>query len=325
MTTGLLNKGIVDPREENAAKRHGGTTKPILGNPILGRLVLGRLVLGRLVLGRSVLGTLVLVALALSAPVLVSPARAQQQDGSAKVESNAKVDAAGGAHACDTPAYLLATDSVLGKVADKIRSDRTLDVLVVGSGSSTLSGPDGVALAYPARLEAHLSKALDGVSVHVSTDIHPKQTAEEVGEGLEKTVNERKPTLVIWQTGTVDALHSVDPDDFRTAIKDGVGALRKGGASVILMNPQYNPRMETMVSVTAYLDSMRVVAQELDVPLFDRFSIMRHWTDAGNFDLSITTHTLALAKSVHDCLGHALANLVVEASRVNPVELRIQR
>ena len=91
------------------------------------------------------------------------------------------------------------------------------------------------------------------------------------------------------------------------------------------MNLQYNPRIEAVLSVTSYLDNMRVVAQEQDVPLFDRFAIMRHWNEAGAFDLSITTHSLSLARSVHDCIGRTLADLLMEASRINPADLRTQR
>ena len=54
---------------------------------------------------------------------------------------------------------------------------------------------------------------------------------------------------------------------------------------MILVNLQYSPRTETMISVPPYLDNMRVVAQQHEVPLFDRFAIMRHWNDAGDFDL----------------------------------------
>ena len=75
---------------------------------------------------------------------------------------------------------------------------------------------------------------------------------------------------MIWQTGTVDAMRSVDPDDFRTAVDEGVAALREAGTDVILINLQYSPRTESMVSAPPYLDNMRVVAQDYEVPLFDR-------------------------------------------------------
>jgi len=119
----------------------------------------------------------------------------------------------------------------------------------------------------------------------------------------------KKPTLVIWQTGTVDAIRSIDPDDFRTAVDDGVAALQNSGADVVLMNLQYSPRTETMISAPPYLDNMRVVAQQHDVPLFDRFAIMRQWNDSGDFDLFSASHGVELAKRVHDCLAARCRNL----------------
>ena len=130
----------------------------------------------------------------------------------------------------------------------------------------------------------------------------------------------KKPTLVIWQTGTVDAVRSVDPDDFRAAVDEGVVALQEAGADVILMNPQYSPRTETMISAPPYLDSMRVVAQQHDVPLFDRFEIMRHWAESGEFDLFSAVHGVELAQRVHNCLGRALAQFVIDAAHLNPAQ-----
>ena len=122
--------------------------------------------------------------------------------------------------------------------------------------------------------------------------------------------------MVIWQTGTYDAIRSIDPDDFRDAVDEGVAALQNAGTDVILMNLQYSPRTETMISAPPYLDNMRVVAQQHDVPLFDRFAIMRHWNEAGDFDLFSTSHGIDLAKRVHDCLGRALSKFVIDAARV---------
>jgi len=89
---------------------------------------------------------------------------------------------------------------------------------------------------------------------------------------------------------------------------------------VVLMNLQYSPRTETMISASPYLDNMRVVAQEYDVPLFDRFTIMRHWNEAGDFDLFSTSQGIDLAKRVHDCLGRALSKFVIDAARVAPAQ-----
>ena len=216
------------------------------------------------------------------------------------------------APACDVPAYLLATESALPKVADALKTGHPLDILVVGSRSSTINTSDGS--AYPGRLQAVLRERLPSVAVNVSVELQVKKTAEEVAGGLVKLLEGKRPTLVIWQTGTYDAMRSIDPDDFRGAVDEGVAALQNAGTDVILMNLQYSPRTETMISAPPYLDNMRVVAQQHDVPLFDRFAIMRHWNDAGDFDLFSASHGLELAKSVHDCLGRALSKFVIDAA-----------
>ena len=219
---------------------------------------------------------------------------------------------------CEVPAYLLSSESSLPKVTEAVKKAQKLDILVVGSRSSTINTADGT--AYPGRLEAVLREKLPGVKVNVNVELQIKKTAEEVAAGLSKLAEAKKPTLVIWQTGTVDAMRSIDPDDFRAAVDDGVAALQSSGTDVILINPQYSPRTETMISAAPYIDNMRVVAQQHDVPLFDRFAMMRHWNEAGDFDLFSTSHGIELAKRVHDCLGRALTKFVIDAAHIGPAQ-----
>jgi GDSL-like Lipase/Acylhydrolase family len=219
---------------------------------------------------------------------------------------------------CEVPASLLTSESALPKVADAVKSGHPLDILVVGSRSSTINSSDGS--AYPGRLQAALREKLPSITVNVSVELQVKKTAEEAASGFGKLVGAQRPTLVIWQTGTVDAMRSIDPDDFRGAIDQGVAALQNAGADVVLMNLQYSPRTETMISASPYLDNMRVVAQQHDVPLFDRFAIMRNWNDSGDFDLFSASHGIELAKRVHDCLGRALSKFVIEAAHLNPAQ-----
>jgi hypothetical protein len=222
---------------------------------------------------------------------------------------------------CEVPDYLLASESALPKVADAIKSGHSLDILVLGSRSSTINATSASeASAYPGRLQAILKEKFPSIAVNVSVEIQVKKTAEEVAAGMVKLMEGKKPTLVIWQTGTVDAMRSTDPDDFRGGVDEGVVALQEAGADVVLMNPQYSPRTETMISAPPYLDSMRVVAQQHDVPLFDRFAIMQHWNESGEFDLFSTFHGIELAKRVHDCLGRALSRFVIDAAHVNPAQ-----
>lgn len=222
------------------------------------------------------------------------------------------------AETCPVSASLLATESPLPKVSEAVKGGRPLDILVIGSRSSTIGGSqDG---AYPARLQAALQDKLPQVTVNVSVEVQSKQTAEESSAGFVKLMEVRKPTLVIWQTGTVDAMRSTDPDDFHTAVDGGVTTLQNAGADVILMNLQYSPRTETMISGSPYMDNIRAVAQEHDIPLFDRFSIMRQWNEQGDFDLFAAVHGPELARRVHDCIGRALSGFIFDAAHLGPAQ-----
>jgi hypothetical protein len=249
----------------------------------------------------------VLLSLILLCGGLAAPARA---------EDAAAPGAAAVPAACEVPSYLLTSESRLPKVAEAVKSGKPLEILVIGSRSTTI--PSSESSSYPARMEAILKEKLPAAAVHVSVELQSKKTAEETASGFVKLMEAKKPTLVVWQTGTVDAIRSIDPDEFRGAVTEGVAALQNAGADVVLMNLQYSPRTETMISAQPFLDNLRVVAQEHDIPLFDRFAIMRQWNDQGQFDLFSPSRGPELAKQVHDCLGRALAQFVIDAAHLGP-------
>jgi len=221
---------------------------------------------------------------------------------------------------CEIPGYLLFGNNELKHVAEAVKKDRRLTIAVVGTGSSILAGPDGPRSAYPARLEAALKQRLPSVAVKVVTLVRTRMSAEDLAQGLAKLLVDEKPDLVIWQTGTLDAIRRIEPDDFRAALDAGVETLHKGGADVILMNMQYSPRTDIMVALGPYADNMRVVAQQHEIPLFDRLAIMRHWSDTGAFDLYAAGKDNVLAQRVHDCIGRAIASMIIDAAHLEPVE-----
>lgn len=215
---------------------------------------------------------------------------------------------------CQVPGYLLFGDATLDEVAKAAKERREIRILVLGTGSSTLVG--GVK-SYPARLEEALKRRFPEITVNVVTEAKARRKAAEMVEGLAKLLLDRKPDLIVWQTGTVDAMRGVDPDDFRHTLDEGIDVIHEAGADVVLMNMQYSPRTESMIPVASFADNMRVVARDREVPLFDRLEIMRYWNDNGNFDLNTATKDSAMAQKVHDCIGRALASLIIEAAHLD--------
>jgi lysophospholipase L1-like esterase len=228
-------------------------------------------------------------------------------------------------HACEIPSYLLLSQYELKRVNASVLQHQQLTIAVLGTGSSMLAGPDGPRSAYPARLEAALKKRLPAVSVKLVSLVRSRQTSEELAAGMQKWLGDEKPDLVIWQCGTVDAMRHIEPEEFREALDKGLDVLNRNGVDAVLMNMQYSPRTETMIGVGPYADTMRVVAQQHEVPLFDRLSIMRHWSDTGEFDLYATGKDNVLAAQVHDCIGRGIATMIMDAAHLDAPHLAPQQ
>lgn len=215
---------------------------------------------------------------------------------------------------CRVAAHLAEPNYPLPKVTRAL-AEKKFNILVVGAGSSQLPGANGAKNAYPARLQQALADQLKGVEVKVTTDIKASRTAAEMVKVLPTDLETAKPALMIWQTGTTDAMRAVDPDQFSQALDQGINIARSAGADVVLVNAQFSPRTESMIALSTYSEDMRWVALQQEVPLFDRFSIMRLWSDLGTFDLYSATKKLDIAEQVHDCIGRLLADLVIAAAK----------
>jgi hypothetical protein len=222
---------------------------------------------------------------------------------------------------CRVAQHLVERDFPLPQVTRALAAKR-LNVLVVGAGSSRLPGSTGLKNAYPARLQRALAEQLPDVEVNVTTDVKARRTAAEMVKVLPGDLASTKPALLVWQTGTVDAMLGVDPDQFSQALDKGINIAHSAGADVVLINSQYSPRTESMIALGTYADNMRWIALRQEVPQFDRFSIMKLWADLGTFDLYSATKKLDIAERVHDCIGRLLADLVIASAK--PEEPPIQ-
>ena len=226
---------------------------------------------------------------------------------------------------CDVPDRLLPTDNELARVSAEIKDRHRLDITVVGSGSSVLTGPDGARFAYPSQLELALKDRLPGIEVKVTAHVPSRQTTADMAAAMPKILADDHPALVIWQAGTVDALRGVEPEEFRNSLDEGLDAIAAAGADVIMMNMQYSPRTDTMLSVAPFADVMHWVAEQRGILLFDRLGIMHYWSDEGTFDLYAATAGYAMARRVHECIGRALASQIINAAHLDAAKMQTTR
>jgi hypothetical protein len=108
-----------------------------------------------------------------------------------------------------------------------------------------------------------------------------RRDAIEMVKAVPAALAAAKPALVVWGIGTVDAVQAINPDHFSQVLNKGINIARSAGADVVFINPQYGPRTESMIALGTYTEDMRWVALRQEVPLFDRFSIMKLWADVA--------------------------------------------
>lgn len=168
---------------------------------------------------------------------------------------------------------------VLPRVAAALRAGRPLRIVAFGSSSTEGIGASSPAASYPSRLEADLDTALP-TAVAVANR----------GRGGENTVAmmrrlpgiiARRPDLVIWQTGTNDALGGLPLDEFIALTRAGIASMRRAGIDVMMVEPQLCRAMQAKPGAWRYRDAVRAIGADLHVPVIRRYDLMREWLADG--------------------------------------------
>jgi len=219
---------------------------------------------------------------------------------------------------CRVPADLIATDQRLPALARRFDEKQPVTIVVLGGASTagTAAGGDGQK-AYPHYLEAALRQRHKGAPISVLNKGVARQTASEMIARFAKDVYANEPALVLWETGTVDAVRGTDLDEFATSLVDGVEALKQRGYEIILIDMQFNPSIVSVINFEPYLDALHRTADLEDIYLFKRFDIMKYWSEAGIFDFvnADRENRTTLAEQVYQCLGEGLADAIDAATQ----------
>jgi hypothetical protein len=210
------------------------------------------------------------------------------------------------------PERFYAFEPPLTKTVKALGGGREVVIAALGGASTVGRAAGGPGLAWPARLAAALAGRLPSARVKVVNLAVAGQTAKGAADRLDRDVLPLKPTLVIWETGTMEAVHGSDVDEFRETVQAGIDKLRAAGAEVVLMNMQFSRETDAVIHFGPYLIAMRQLADANDVPAFRRRGIMRHWAESGLLDLGVRDgeKRRQLAAKLYDCIGRAMADFV---------------
>jgi acyl-CoA thioesterase I len=120
------------------------------------------------------------------------------------------------------------------------------------------------------------------------------------------------PDLVLWQVGTND--RPIVPTGL--LINEGVRRLKAAGPDVVLIDPQYAPKIIGRPDVDLMVALISTASHDLNVNLFQRFALMRYWrlTEGLPFSAFLSTDELYMNGWSYGCIAKLLARAVAEAA-----------
>ncbi len=248
------------------------------------------------------------------------------------------------------PTSCPASDDVAGVVAPLphvgavLQAGSTLNVLAIGSasmfgpeaslapgtltdqavnGAASTTAPsaqvmtDHASNAFPERMAKALEAAVTGMKVNVTVRGGRGLSAADQLHLLQDGLQHGTFALVIWQTGTVEAVRNLPPSEFAQTLADGADSVATAGADLVLIDPQFSRFLQTNSNIEPYQQAFQQLGSLPGVLLFRRFDLMRTWVNDGQIDLERTPkgERKRAVERLHTCLGEHLARLVLSGAR----------
>lgn len=143
---------------------------------------------------------------------------------------------------CNVPQAQVARSSPLTFTAARIEAGRKVKVLAMGTSAFWADSGAMGGRNYPSRVGSILEKMVKGVNVDI---VNRGVSGEIASVSARRLINEAatlRPTLVLWQLGTNDAVARVPVSDFESTVRSTVRMLHENKIDVILVGLQYTPK-----------------------------------------------------------------------------------
>jgi acyl-CoA thioesterase I len=218
---------------------------------------------------------------------------------------------------CDAPLDLIRLANPLPRLAKKLTLGEPITIVAIGSSSTAGAGASSVAATYPSRLQVELHEHFPRLSITV---LNRGVGGEEVPDMLQRFdsgVIAAKPDLVLWQLGTNSVIRDHKLTDHGTLIRAGLTKIRAVGADVVLIDPQFAPKVIAKPEAESMVALISATAKRENVDLFRRFDVMRHWRDVDHlsFDIFVSPDGLHMNDWSYACMAKGLGNAIAEAAQ----------
>jgi acyl-CoA thioesterase-1 len=216
---------------------------------------------------------------------------------------------------CVVPPDYARFDLPLRRTARQLAAGKPIKIVAIGSSSTYGAGASHPYNSYPSRLAAELAREFVDHEFTVLNRGVNGDRAKDMLARFQRGVIAERPDLVLWQVGT-NSLFSGDPiQPHRSLLHGGIVRLKATGADVVLIDPQYAPRVLARPNFKTMLGILEQTARVETVNLFRRFALMRHWHQVERmpFEAFLSSDELHMNDFSYACVARALGGAISEA------------
>ncbi len=213
---------------------------------------------------------------------------------------------------CAAPSEMTGLEHVPVRFRERISQGLPIKIVAIGSSSTFGSGASSPAASYPSRLEAELKAQLPGLPVTVLNKGIGGEEAAQMVARFDADVIDESPDLVLWQVGSNSVLR--DHPTPGEVIRQGVERLKASGAEVILVNPQYAPKIIVKSDIGHAVDVITATARDEEVGVFNRFAVMRFWRESERipYEQFLSPDLLHMNDWSYACTAKLLAGAILD-------------
>ena len=218
--------------------------------------------------------------------------------------------------ACSAPTEFVHFDRPLIRTARRLASGEPLTIVAIGSSSTAGAGASSPDASYPNRLAVELRQRFPGRQITVlNRGINGEETDQMMARFAADVIAEH-PQLVLWQVGTNSVLRDHPLAPHSAQLHEGIDELKATGADVVLIDPQYAPKVLVKSETDGMVEQIAAAAKEENVDLFRRFAVMRNWFEVQHlpFDTFVSPDGLHMNDWGYACWAKLLAGAIAEAA-----------
>lgn len=218
--------------------------------------------------------------------------------------------------ACAAPDDMTRLMNPLARTGRRLASGEPVKIVAIGSSSTAGAGASGPDKSYPAQLAVALEARFPAQPIAVLNRGVNGEEASDMIKRLDDGVLSERPDLILWQVGANAVLRDTAIPAVRSDILEGLRRMKASGADVVLIDPQFAPKVLAKKEADAMVDLLATTAKAQNVDLFRRFAVMRHWRHVARipFEAFISPDELHMNDWSYGCLAKLLAGAIAEAA-----------